>query len=309
MPSHLPSQHGLCPTDILLLIFQELHCIAPDSLRNVRLVSRKFHDLVEPLVYRDLKLTKALLRCFEDEDEEETHGSSGLADARRRMRSAISTFTRHVIIDRRVSWPSVINMLLSLKKFHHLSCYFRRKGHYQELGITPQSVFDTLAANWPNATYSVHNVNPGLDAVKVKFSPANLVLLELGPVYNDRDYGFAQWLKDLLLQCDQLKELRLLNVPSGTRFPEKEIQNCQRLPALEALFLEGYFWLHSPKVATGFWNWSRLTSLRLEKVFIINFLESVPPEQLLQLKSLITDGHCESAVDYTKVSILFIKYF
>lgn len=303
-----PLQHSGFPADILLLIFEEVYRTAPTSLRDLRLASRQFNLLANPIVYRHLRLNGALVGSFK---EPSIHPE--LEDARSRVKRAICTFTRQITINEALDWASVVNLLLSLDKFHHLNWSFWNTdgpGDYNRSNRIPQSVLNSLAERWPKAHVSVDKLFSKL-VTNDDFSslpPTRLVSLKIhGALYRQLNQ-VGRTLKNTLLECDQMKVLHLLDVRSGSRFMDEKIGQSERLPAVEDLFLQGYFWLHSPDIATSFWNWSRLTSLRLEKVFIVNFLETVSPEHLVQLRSLVTDGHCQSAVDHTRVSVFHVTY-
>lgn len=299
--------HEGCPGDILLLIFEDLYRTAPASLRVVRLASRQFNILVIPIVYRHVKLNVELLNCFEVDHE--SNDPPEVVDARMRVRHAICNFTRQITIDKPVDSLLTVTLLQSLDKLHHLNWAFWNKescsNHWTSNQILPR-ILDCLTESWPSADLSVDNVYSGVDYNDEVSSlpPTNVVSLKLEAGLLRHWHRVERTFKTFLLQCHQLNVLHLLSVRSGTRFKDEEMEQHDRLPAVEQLFLQGYFWIHSPRTANTFWNWSNLTSLRLEKVFIINFLESVLPANLLQLRSLITDGHCESAVDHTKVSVL-----
>ena len=316
MSGQLSLQQRECPADTLLLIFEEIYCTAPATLRDLRLASRKFNILVDPIVYRHLKLNHLLVECFKVDDEPNV-SPQVVVDARRRVRSAICLFTRQVTINEALDWASVVKLLLSLEKFNHLYWSSWREegvqGNYWQSRM-PQSVLISLAERWPSVQISVDGFfvdslfsSSGLDYFSSL--PPRLISLRLKGVLRQRfPYEVKPRLKETLLECDQLKTLHLLDFQSGSPFKDEEIGQSERLPAVEELFLQGYHWLHSPNIATSFWNWSRLTSLRLEKVSIVHFLDSVSPENLLQLRSLITDGYCQSAVEHTRVSILPVMY-
>lgn len=308
MSANIPKQQRECPADILLLIFEEVRRTVPACLPNLRLASRTFNVLINPIFYRHLRLNDAVVECFKIEDEPNV--SPEIVVARRRFRSAICTLTRQITINKALSWGSVTNLLLSLDNFHHLNLSLWEHGRFAYNNGLPQSVLNALAERWPTAKFSVDNLSWEFDSIDGPSScpPARIVSLEFRDIFRRRPIQTERTLKDILLKCDQLKILHLLHVRSGSRFKDEEIEQSERLPAVEELFLQGYFWLHSPRIATSFWDWSKLTSLRLEKVFIVKFLESVPPVNLLKLRHLVTDGHCESAVDHTKVRFLPVIY-
>ena len=307
MSGQPPLPHEGCPGDILLLIFEDLYRTAPASLRVVRLASRQFNILVIPIVYRHVKLNIELLNCFEVDHK--SNDPPEVVEARMRVRHAICNFTRQITIDKPVDWLLTVTLLQSLHKFHRLNWSFWNKEtfftHWTSNQIL-QRILDCLTESWPSANISVDDVYSGLDYNDEVSSlpPTNVVSLKMQAGLLRPWHRVERTFKTFLLQCHQLNVFHLLSVRSGTRFKDEEMEQRDRLPAVEQLFLQGYLWIHSPRTANTFWDWSRLTSLRLEKVFIINFLESVLPANLLQLRSLVTDGHCESTVDHTKVSVL-----
>lgn len=318
MGGHSLTQRPGCPSEILGLIFEDLYRTDPVSLRAVRLASRRFHVLVNPIAYRHLKLNKAIVKCF-DVLYHEPGVLLEVVDARREVRRAICTYTRQVTIDRALDWPSVVGMLSSLGQFHQLNWHFwetETVSAHSRLNQGLRSISGCLAERWPSAKLSVDKLSLMSGSVKefMALPPTNLVSVQLQGLFRryPSQYDLSQidrTLKAFLLQCDQLTVLHLVHLGSGNRFLEEEIEQSERLPPVGQLYLRNYIWLHSPSIANSFWNWSRLTSLRLEKVNIIQFLESVLPENLRQLRSLITDGHCERPMDRPEVSVSMLLCF
>lgn len=304
MSGESPLKRRGCPGDILLLIFEEVHRTAPASLRDLRLASRQFNVLVHPIIYRHVKLNNTLVKCFEVDDEPKI--PLEVMDVRRRVRSAICTFTRQITVKEVLNWESVVTLLLSLKNLNHLhwSFWTMEEPHAHWPVRIPQIVLDGLAERWPSAQVSVDNLRFDSSLAISSLPATRLVSFDM----QRPSHQVGPTLKNTLLKCNQLKVLHLLDVRSECRFIDEDIEQSERLPAVEELFLQGYLWLHSPSVATNFWSWSRLTCLRLKKVFIVNFLETVSPKNLTQLRFFITDGHCQSAVDHTKVSVLHMIY-
>ena len=306
MDDHISPRKGPFPAEILLQVFEQLHCNAPASLGAVRLVSKQFKVWVNPIVYRHLKLNKTLVKCFDLDDESKV--SQDVVNARRSIASAICTFTRQITINSALNWSLVVNMLLSLDQFHHLHWHFSGgKFFHARQCQALQSMFSSITKHWPSATLSVSGLSssPGtVDHFKSLPFATNMVSLKQTK-YSPNPLSPGS-LKTFLLQCDQLNVLHLFSLQSSAEFLDEEIDRSERLPPIEELFLHGYVWQHSPSIATSFWNWSRLTSLRLEKVSIIDFLESVSPENFRQLRSLITDGHCQNPAEYTRATDLII---
>ena len=300
------SQKAKCPPEILLLIFEQLHRNAPASCGAVRLASNQSKALIDPIFYRHLKLNKALVKCFDLDDA--SNVSQDVVDARKRIASAICSFTRQITIDRALNWSLVVSLLSSLNQFHHLNWHFwETEGyfHHARPSQTLQSISSSMAKRWPSAKLSVNGLSSSHDAFnEFKSLPFTTNLVSLKQGISPLSRGS---LKMFLLQCDQLNVLHFYNLRSGAGFLDEEIGQSERLPPIEELFLQGYDWRHCPSIASSFWNWSGLTSLRLEKVSIISFLESVSPENFLQLRSLITDGHCQNPAEYNRATNLMIK--
>ncbi len=222
-----------------MLIFEKLHCIAPASLWHVRLASTQFSQLVDPLVYRHLKLTRAFVRCFSNEPvhalqlidpvvyrhleptracvkcfhDETLHSLQLLhATTTRRVRNAICAFTRHITIDKELDWSVFGNILLSLHQFDHLNwCFWLGSACFPTNARAyrvPQKIIHCLNERWPNAQLSVESHSSvfdyiddlsGLPRAKV-FSLKLQTILPLGSSLVDGT------LKTFLLQCDQLKD-------------------------------------------------------------------------------------------------------
>lgn len=307
MGGKFPLQERECSADILLLIFEEIYATAPATLRDLRLASRKFNILVNPIVYRHLELNNAFVECFKVEDE--SNLPPKVADLRRSVRSAICAFTRQVTVNKALDWASVANLLWSLEKLNHLYWVLWEKegpSVFDRTNQIPQSILDCLAECWPCAQVSIDSLSSSFHVNDFSFWPlTGLVSLKLqsNPRWGVNNQA-RRTFKETLLKCNQLKVLYLLGAQSISPFTDEEIDQSDRLPALEEIFLQGYCWQHSRDIANNFWDWSRLKSLRLESVFIIDFLESISPENLLQLRSFSSDGHCKRDVDHTRVSIL-----
>lgn len=306
MDGHTLMQQPACPLEILMLIFEDLYRTDPVSLRAVRLASTKFNVLATPIVYRHLKLNKAIVECFDIDHEPSVLNE--IVDARRKVKSAICTYTRQITIDKALDWSSIDNMLSSLGQFHQLNWQFWESDRYfvhSRPKQVLQRISSRLTERWPSAKLSIDKLSL-ISVYTTEFTAlpsTNLITLKLQGLVRRYPSQFDCRLKAFLLQCDQLNELHLVYLESGSRFLDEEIEQSERLPPIKQLYLRNYDWLHSPGPANNFWNWSRLTSLRLEKVNIIQFLESVLPENLLQLRSLTTDGHCERPVDRSKVGV------
>ena len=103
-------------------------------------------------------------------------------------------------------------------------------------------------------------------------------------------------LKQFLLGKENLETLHLHCTGPEVCIPENEIDSSERLPAVKELQLNGYNWIHSAATAVQFWNWTRMTNLKLRRVNLVPFLETVKPEYLTNLRTFETDGFCPGDV-------------
>ena len=234
-----------------MLIFEDLYRNDPVSLRAVRLASRQFNVLVNPIVYRHLKLNKAIVKCFDMYHEPGVLHE--VVDARGKVRSAICTYTRQITIDKALNWSSVVNMLSSLGQFHQLNWHFwemeRVFAHSRPNQVLP-SISSCLAERWPSAKLSVNKLRLISESVKefMALPSTNLVSLKLQGLFRryPSQYDRPQidrTLKSFLLQCDQLTVLHLVHLGSGSQFLDEEIEQSERLPPVGELCLRNYNWI------------------------------------------------------------------
>lgn len=289
------------PSDILLLIFKELAHAESRSLRGFRIASRQLDYLITPLVYRHVKVTERIAECFKSKlvttisDDSPVTCVTGES-----IRASIRAHTRSLAIDLSLQWTSVVSLLLHVNRLDQLLWSFSRscpetRSPWPIATRFPQ-VLDALKEKWPEVQISLDNThsNPVFSSDLTSILPLKIVSLKMDNSFRPFDSTST---KDLLLASRHLKVLHLRQRFPACRLIEEEIKQHERMPAVEELSLQGYFW-HNTSSAISFWNWSKLTSLTLEKVFIVNFLGSVPPSDLAQLRYLVTDGHCESPSDH-----------
>ena len=115
------------------------------------------------------------------------------------------------------------------------------------------------------------------------------------------EYSYL-YVSPLLLGNVRLKTLHIAGKYNGTVIAEEDIEDHDRLPAIEELSLQNYVWDHSPPTVDNFWNWTNLTSLELRRVPILRFLYSVPAEYLVQLQVFRTDGLCLDSSDWREAT-------
>lgn len=106
-------------------------------------------------------------------------------------------------------------------------------------------------------------------------------------------------LKRGLLLSQNLETLHLTGGTSGlerrrTWIPDRLVLAGERLPAIKELVLHNYDWRHSSDNAVKFWDFIRVTHLELKGVSMHRFLSTIPPQHLLQVKTLILEDLCDT---------------
>ena len=95
-----------------------------------------------------------------------------------------------------------------------------------------------------------------------------------------------------ILASQALLTLHLAGSRHCSPFRDRDVKSGDRMPPIQELVLDTYYWGHSPRVAVEFWNWTRLTHLELRNVCVLRFLTTVPPHHLVQLRNLVLDPCC-----------------
>ena len=96
-----------------------------------------------------------------------------------------------------------------------------------------------------------------------------------------------------LLESRALHTLHLIGKSYSEAFKDDDVKEGDRMPPLQELVLQHYCWDHSPEVALNFWNWTKLVHLELRDVCVLRFLRTVPPQHLIQLRTLVLDPRCK----------------
>ncbi|KAK2612636.1 hypothetical protein QQS21_001408 [Conoideocrella luteorostrata] len=196
----------------------------------------------------------------------------------------ISAYTNHVII-RSNLMPSGIRRILSgIARLSSITLHYVRDG--KVWSISDVLDFEQLTSH--KTKVSIENLPLGgsqndlheslLDPVLTK----HLVSLQLAkptpPLTTKVDT-----LKRLLIQCPSLETLQYEDMGRGTQFA---FGAGECLPPVSNLVLKSYDWAHSADEVEQHWDLSRIRSLSLVSVPIINFLCSISPHDLSQLTYL-----------------------
>ena len=104
------SSVSVLPPEILIIIFEELQ--ANPVLPGFRFVSHQFDALIAPILYHRITLTWDIARAF---------GNSSKISDWSPGQLQLSLHTRYVVVDQRIPWSLVCDMLLSLEKLDCLT--------------------------------------------------------------------------------------------------------------------------------------------------------------------------------------------
>ena len=96
-------------------------------------------------------------------------------------------------------------------------------------------------------------------------------------------------LKKILLASPNMECFDMISTHCRDVGVDWDIREGEKLPPFKDLKLRDICWYFSPVEAVTFWDWSRITHLRMTGVDIIDFLRTVPPEYLSGLRTFETD--------------------
>ena len=107
-----------------------------------------------------------------------------------------------------------------------------------------------------------------------------------------------------LTQAENLKTLHLVGESSErpTIHPFYFDRN-ERLPPLKALILQDYGWYYPSEIVITMWNWTKLEILELHGVNLFNFLSSIQPHHLTQVRQLVLGSGSIRNLDETSALI------
>ena len=99
------------PPEVLLIILNLAH--QTTTLSDWRVVSKQFNDLIAPIFYHHVTLNARIVSCF----HQTTPDRSAI---QLRIANYVCKHTRHVSIDRKLHWPSVLKLLHLLENLQQL---------------------------------------------------------------------------------------------------------------------------------------------------------------------------------------------
>ncbi|KAL2036708.1 hypothetical protein N7G274_010580 [Stereocaulon virgatum] len=303
MPSDKPFKaHSRLSPEILIMIFEVLPGKDP-SISRLRLVSKQFNDLVLPIWYRHVVLNDRIVDFSSSDYNYETAISYKM-----QVKRDISRYAQHIVIKKDFHERNLKNLLLSIASFRSLTISYRVRGTPLHSSVktggstmSPGPSMDAFLLHlawfrntWPNLRICIENLDtqrwqmPQVEALHDS-QVMSLKIEEWYKGHADPDLDGIE-VKKLLFNMRQMKVLHLNAFESEATMSDSNLSAADRLPALEELVLHGYDWQFSAITAVTFWNWSKITHLELIRVTILPFLRTVPPENLLHLKTFVCDS-------------------
>lgn len=281
------------------------------------------NDLVVPICFRGIRLSWSILECFKtclrieyemcSEDSWQLR-TPEVIRAQCNVAEYVRIYTQHIFINEEsLDWSWVPDMLSSLGNLKHLTCVIRSSsisradissswgywGGFSD-GVEPSIQYAVLAcpafrARCPKLRISVEDLYEGC---AIPFWPllvditsctdGNLERLE--NLSSTPTFSAIQ-IKDMLLASPQMEVCDLGFDSSDDVTVDWNIKDGEKLPPFKDLHLSLIDWAFSPVEAVEFWDWSRITYLKLSKVPIIPFLKTVGPSYLSGLRTFETDCH------------------
>ncbi|ORY67459.1 F-box domain-containing protein [Pseudomassariella vexata] len=265
-------------SELLALIFEQLRCVDARSLAVFRLLSRRFDAIITPIKYEYLCLTERIIA-----GQALTHFPHAL--------EKVYVHTRHVDARSDLNPEDTkrllnrINRLLSVR-WRYTTVEFRSGRLWM-----PADIFSLQNVRLNRTKLHVEGLplrdfTGQLQDTYLNAIPTNmLVSLKMAspaPPLTTR----LDSLKKLLLQSGRIETFHYDDRGQGTRFT---FADNERLPAFRELALRSYDWNHSATDVQAHWDFTRIRILQLVDVPMLEFLVSVPFEDLLDLQAL----HCE----------------
>ncbi|KAI0600707.1 hypothetical protein F4775DRAFT_582620 [Biscogniauxia sp. FL1348] len=272
---------GDLSTEIITIIFKNLRDIDARSLAPARLLSRRISDIITPIQFEYLRLTRDIIS-----PQAEVYHQQGL--------QYIYAYTRHVEVRNDLDPERIkyvidrIKRLLSIR-WRYILSDFRAGGSWLPSAILSPRHADTKlyiedlplrdpVSGSPHDAYLRAIPTDALVSLKTAYPAPPLV-------------AYLEPLKRLLLACRRLETLHYHDRGQGSRF---SFAPGERLPALTELSLRSYDWDHGPAAAREHWDFSQLRRLSLVDVPAGPFLAAVLPSNpglAARLESL----RCEDA--------------
>ncbi|KAK9777285.1 putative F-box domain-containing protein [Seiridium cardinale] len=265
-------------SELLVLIFEQLHDIDSRSLASARLLSKKFDAIITPIKYEHLRLTEQILA-----PESQNYFPVAL--------EKIYAHTRHVQANSDLDPRSIKRLLDRIRRLLTVRWTYVGAGfhagdfwlpadvissHHMQLNKTKLYIDDL-----PLRNFTADQQDTYLRAIPTS-ALVSLKLASPAPPLTNR----LESLKQLLLRSRNLETFFYQDRGQGTGFTflQDEI-----LPAFKELVLRSYDWSHTTSEVEAHWDFSRICLLKLIDVPIFEFLRSVPFDKLVDLHTL----HCD----------------
>lgn len=97
-------------SDVLIPILEDLNDIAPNSLPDLRTVSKQLDGLIVPILYRHINLTPRVIARSAVGKDPDTHNK-----AKFQVAGDMRRYTRHVSIGVVLDWSLVTHMLQEIE--------------------------------------------------------------------------------------------------------------------------------------------------------------------------------------------------
>ncbi|CAM1501600.1 Fc.00g035840.m01.CDS01 [Cosmosporella sp. VM-42] len=258
----------------------KLRDIDLQSLRSLRLVSRRFDAIAMPIVYRNLTLNERLVA----------------QNAEIRYPTAfqhIAFHTNHVVISSDLNPEGITRVLLRIQRLTSVRWLYIGDTFDTASIWVPSDVLNLELARFRNTKLHVENLplqefNGHLHDAYTRAIPgrllASLKLAGPSPALTAR----LGSLKHLLLQSPRLQTLHYEDRGQGTSFV---LGSNERMPAITNLRMRSYNWNHTGEDVRRHWDFSRIESLELVSVPLYNFLASVPFDDFWNLHALRVEDY------------------
>ena len=108
--------------ELLVMILKAFHKSSPESLPELRLVTKQFDSIIVPITYNHITPTPKLIQCVSNNRESSVH-----LVAEWRVTQDICRYTRHIAIKELLDWEVVDILLRRLRELKTFTSVLRSR--------------------------------------------------------------------------------------------------------------------------------------------------------------------------------------
>ena len=275
------------PTEVLLLVFEDIYSASSPFVSSLRLVSRRFNNLAIPLFYRHIKLNEPIFECF-------LLSPKKTSELQTRIATSMRMHTLEITITEHFDPASLTSLLASLKVLQQVNWHVWSSSSdiQARSGNSPfqEALPPILKGKCPRYRLCIGSNDRDFPASWMSFDnppSVNLVSLKCYDVQLDYHMLFPRF----LASCRQLKVLHVYGTKyrGSTYRAFNEHFSCRTAP-LEELVLKDVRWIGGSQIAVKFWDLSQIKCLELKRCTVLHFAKHLDRSEFQHLRILTLVG-------------------